>query len=116
MSWPVKCAPPTPSQTPSTTSTPVKPSPSPTALREVNRSVRNTSTAIGSTINGVAAFQIPASIDSTRCSPYPKRVNGMATPRAAATKRWAHTRGSRGSRSRSSGSRTSRVSAPAATR
>ena len=58
-----------PSQTPSTTSTPTKPSPSPTARRAVSRSVRNTSTASGSTISGVVAFQMPASIDSTRCSP-----------------------------------------------
>ena len=35
----------------------------------VSRSVRKTSTASGSTISGVVAFQMPASIDETRCSP-----------------------------------------------
>ena len=72
--------PPTPCQTPRITRAPVKPRTSPATRRPVNRSVRNTSTAIGSTNSGVIEFQIPASSDETRCSPYANRVNGAAMP------------------------------------
>jgi hypothetical protein len=41
----------------------------PTTRREVNRSVRKTSTAIGSTTSGVVEFQMPASVEEIRCSP-----------------------------------------------
>ena len=59
----------------------------PAARRQVIRSVRNTSTASGSATSGVAAFQMPASTDETRCSPKPNRVNGTATPSVATTVR-----------------------------
>ena len=59
----------------------------PAARRTVIFSVRKTSTASGSATSGVAAFQMPASTDDTRCSPKPKRVNGSATPSMATTVR-----------------------------
>ena len=48
-------------------------------------SVRNTSTAIGSTTSGVIEFQIPARTEETRCSPKANRLNGAATPTTATT-------------------------------
>jgi hypothetical protein len=41
----------------------------PTTLRVVIRSVPNTRAAIGSTISGVVAFQMPARTEETRSSP-----------------------------------------------
>ena len=48
---------------------PTRPRASPTTRRELSFSVRNTSTAIGKTINGVVAFQSPASNEDTWVSP-----------------------------------------------
>jgi len=76
---------------------PANPSSSPIARWAVNFSVRKTRTAIGRTTSGVMPFQMPASSDGTRCSPYPNSVQGSAEPIAPRTKVWAQIRGSRGS-------------------
>ncbi len=115
MSWPVSCAPPTPCQTPSTTSTPANPSRMPSTRRAESRSVRKINTATGSATSGVVAFQMPASTEETRCSPYPNRVNGIATP-TPTTAMWPQVRRSRGSLTRVTSRTATSTSAPAATR
>jgi hypothetical protein len=85
-SWPTRSEPPCNCQAPSTTIMPRKPISRPSTRCRVNFSVRNASTAMGSTTSGVIPFQMPASNEGMRCSPYPNKVQGTAEPIAPATK------------------------------
>ena len=67
------------------TRAPANPRANPTNRRTVIFSVRNTSTAMGSTTRGVIEFQIPARTEETRCSPKANRLNGAATSTTATT-------------------------------
>jgi hypothetical protein len=113
---PRRSAPPWTRQAPRTTSIPTNPISRPKPRCAENFSVRKISTAIGSTINGVMPFQMPASSDGMRCSPYPKRVHGIADPIAPTTNECAHSRGSRGSGSRFTTRIATSTTEPASTR
>ncbi|VVJ15351.1 Uncharacterised protein [Amycolatopsis camponoti] len=73
-------------------------------------------TPISSDHNGVVAFMTPATPESTVRSPIPKRANGSALQKNAATTSRPHVRRSRGRRWRVAKAMASSVSAPSAQR